>query len=281
MHNSNQSPAIRDTSVVAYPADGSISIPNPTGVPTAQEMMCYQTWAKTAVDSQMYRGVGKEAGVMMIMLAAREFGIGPAQALNGGLNIIEGKVELSARVMNALIRRARHTLKIIEDSSEKCTIYGRRADTGEEHKVTYTIEDAQRAGLIKEKGGWKKVPDDMLFARAMSKLARRLFSDVVGIGYVSGEISNQIQSESTMEADVMPLGDYETPPPYLLNAEPSEEELINLVLKGLDSDDAHIMMKYIQIVGDHYKWTKTETLKQFLKNIDETIAKFTKWKATQ
>jgi hypothetical protein len=101
----------------------------------------------------MYRNVGKEAGIMMIMLAAREYGIGPAQALNGGLHIIEGKVELSARVMSALIRRAKHQLKIVESTSTRCTIAGKRSDTGETHTVTYTIEDAQLAGLIKDKGG--------------------------------------------------------------------------------------------------------------------------------
>jgi len=101
----------------------------------------------------MYRNVGKESAIMMIMLAAREYGIGPAQALNGGLHIIEGKVELSARVMSALIRRAKHKLHIIESTNTKCVIKGIRSDTGEEHTASFTIEEAQQAGLVKEKGG--------------------------------------------------------------------------------------------------------------------------------
>lgn len=101
----------------------------------------------------MYRNVGKESAIMMIMLAAREYGIGPAQALNGGLHIIEGKVELSARMMSALIRKAKHILKIIESTDQKCVITGKRSDTGEEHTVEYTIDMAQKAGLVKDKGG--------------------------------------------------------------------------------------------------------------------------------
>lgn len=170
------------------------------GMPNQQELMVYQTWAKNAVESQMYRGVGKEPGIMMIMLAAREYGIGPAQALNGGLHIIEGKVELSARIMSAMIRRAKHTLKILESTDKQCVIYGKRADTGEEHTVTFNIEMAQRAGLIKEKGGWKRTPEDMLFARAISRLARQLFSDVIGIGYIEGEISDSRASYEVLEA---------------------------------------------------------------------------------
>lgn len=269
---------LRDHGLVTQPAGLSASI---VGVPTSQELMCYQTWAKTAVDSQMYRGVGKEAGVMMIMLAAREFGIGPAQALNGGLNIIEGKVELSSRIMQALIRRAKHTLKIMEDTTERCTIYGKRADTGEEHKVSYSIEDAQRAGLVKEKGGWKKVPDDMLFARAMSKLARRLFSDVIGIGYVEGEITPtmpQIQSETATPDDNGINQCCSGQDVHLLEIEPSEEELMDKMLKGLDSEDGHLLMEFIALVGNHYKWTKHQTLKEFLKEPDQTYDKFVKWK---
>ena len=109
------------TNEVAIPKAVNTSIQF-CGMPSTQELMVYQTWAKNAVDSQMYRGVGKESAIMMIMLAAREYGIGPAQALNGGLQIIEGKVELSARIMCALIRKAGHELKI-EDGEGFCKVW--------------------------------------------------------------------------------------------------------------------------------------------------------------
>lgn len=237
-------------------------------MPSTHEMMAYQTYAKTAVDSQMYRGIGKEAGVMMIMLAAREYGIGPAQALNGGLNIIEGKVELSARIMGAMIRRAGHTLKILEDTDTQCTIYGRRADTSEEHKVTYTIEQAQRAGLIKEKGGWKKVPDDMLFARTMSKLARRLFSDVIGIGYVQGEIVLD-KHEASVDLPI----DIE-PEIKQVDTEALQVEL----MEALDKEDKFLMHEFIEVVRSHYKWDKERTLKEFLSDINRTLTRFNEWK---
>lgn len=240
------------------------------GVPTSHEMMAYQTYAKTAVDSQMYRGVGKEAGVMMIMLAAREYGIGPAQALNGGLNIIEGKVELSARIMGAMIRRAGHTMKILEDSDTKCTIYGRRGDTGEEYTVTYTIEQAQRAGLIKEKGGWKKVPDDMLFARTQSKLARRLFSDVVGIGYVQGEISSPESKEVAIDLPV----DIE-PEVTLIN----EDELLQDLLSYLDKDERFLMIQFIEVVMKAQGWDKVKTIQEMLKDTKRAFTRFEEWKS--
>lgn len=241
-----------------------------TGMPSAQEMLVYQAWAKNAVDSQMYRSVGKESAVMMIMLSAREYGIGPAQALNGGLNIIEGKVELSARMMSALIRRAKHTLKILEDTELKCTIYGKRADTGEEHTITYTIAQAQIAGLIKEKGGWKKVPDDMLFARAMSKLARRLFSDVIGIGYVQGEISDSRASNEVVEPSVESK---------LETAEQEVELYFDLMAKFPDLQEKELFNPFINDIAAHYKISRLEVIKKLMMDTDKSYILFKEWKA--
>jgi len=234
------------------------------GLPSAQELMVYNTWAKTAVESQMYRGIGKEAGVMMIMLAAREYGIKPAQALNGGLQIIEGKVELSARMMSALIRKAGHELKI-EDGENFCKVWGKRRDTGEEHEVKYTMEMAQRAGLIKDKGAWKKTQEDMLYNRAMSRLARRLFSDVIGVGYVQGEISDSGASNEVLE-----------PSPEI-----NEDVLAKMfegLLKHFDSSDHALMMQFFEEVNAHYKELKAHTLMKLLNDIKFTSDQFNKWK---
>ncbi len=242
-----------------------IMVQAPAGIPTSQELMVYQTWAKTAVDSQMYRGIGKEAGVMMIMLAAREFGIGPAQALNGGLNIIEGKVELSARMMSALIRRAGHELKITEGDNENyCKIWGKRKDTGEEHEVKYTIEMAQKAGLIKEKGAWKKMPEDMLYNRAMSRIARRLFADVIGIGYIQGEISELRPQEEELES---------------LNPFVESDLTYDDLLQKFDENDRPIAIEFFEIIMKNYAWSKQETVNAFMKDFDESLKKFNTWKS--
>ena len=237
------------------------------GMPSQQELMVYQTWAKNAAESQMYRNVGKESGIMMIMLAAREYGIGPAQALNGGLHIIEGKVELSARVMSALIRRAKHTLKILESTDEICRIMGTRSDTGETHTVCFTIAMAQKAGLIKEKGGWKRTPEDMLYARCISRLARQLFSDVIGIGYIEGEISDCRASYEVLEHV-----------PEIIHEEHDHELLVEQLYDHFDKEDRDILGDFIKEVSEHYKWTYQDTIKKLLNDMKETSDKFQKWK---
>lgn len=160
----------------------------PSLVPMEHEMMTYHVMAENAVASRMYRGIGEKAGVLMIMLAAREMNVAPMMALNGGLNIINGKVEISARLMAALIRRAGHSIQEKKSTDEECVLVGKRMDNGDTIETSFLITEAQRAGLIKEGGGWKKWPKDMLYARALSRLARRLFPDIIGTSYVEGEI---------------------------------------------------------------------------------------------
>jgi len=81
-------------------------------------------------------------------------------------------------------------------------MYGKRKDTGEEMEVTYHIEEAARAGLIKDFSAWKSVPQDMLFARCISRLARRLFADCIGGCYVEGELQETILKETVTAIDV-------------------------------------------------------------------------------
>ena len=170
-------------------------------LPSKEELEVLKVLASTAQGSKFFLSLGGLDGVMAIMLYARELGCPPMTAISGGFHNIQGKIEMSARMMNIRIRQSGHILKIEESTHEKCTIFGKRKDSGEEHRVTFTIEMAQRMGLVKDGGAWIKTPDDMLFARAMSRLARRLFPDIIGTAYAEGEIQEAIDVSFT---DVSP-----------------------------------------------------------------------------
>ena len=156
-------------------------------VPDQQELAVYQVIAKQAHMGKFVENRGGEAGILSMMLMARELGIPPMQALMGGLNNIQGKVEVSPRLMNSMIRKAGHKIEILKCDNTHCSLLGTRSDTGERLEVIYSIEDAKRAGIYK--GAWEKYPDDMCFKSALSKLARRLFTDVISTAYIEGEIS--------------------------------------------------------------------------------------------
>ncbi len=162
-------------------------------MPSQEEFQMLQVIAKNAQDSQLYAGVGQQAKIFMVLLAARDLGVSPMLALNGGIWNINGKIEISARLMNGLIRRAGHSIKIIVSDDTCCKLLGTRND-GDSFECKFDMDDAIKAGLS---GGnvWKKYPADMLYNRCMSRLARRLFSDVIGNAYVENEIRDAIAIE--------------------------------------------------------------------------------------
>jgi hypothetical protein len=118
----------------------------------------------------------------------------------GGLQNIMGKVSMSPEMMNSLIRRDGHKIDIMESTDFSCKIKGTRKDTGETYTSVYTIEDAKKAGLVRAGGGWEKYPSDMLFARCISRLRRRLFPDIASRSYVHGEVED-VKEEEVIEVN--------------------------------------------------------------------------------
>ncbi len=168
--------------------------------PTQAEMTVIANIARTAHASGLYAGVGQEAKILMVLLSARELGIGPMAALNGGIWNIQGRIEISARLMNGMIRRAGHSINIIKSDDNVCILKGKRKD-GDEFECSFSMTDASKAGLH-TKDVWKKYAQDMLYNRCMSRLARRLFSDVIGEAYIQGEISDLPESSDVSVKNV-------------------------------------------------------------------------------
>lgn len=168
-------------------------------MPSPQEFQMLQVIAKNAQDSGLYGGVGQQSKIFMVLLAARELGVSPMLALNGGIWNIQGKIEISARLMNGLIRRAGHSITIVRSDDEACILKGTRKD-GDSFEVSFTKQDAEKAGLWGN-NTWKKYPGDMLYNRCMSRLARRLFSDVIGNSYVEGEIRESKEVDRLEQAE--------------------------------------------------------------------------------
>lgn len=143
---------------------------------------------------------GKPDEIMACLAYGHELGLGPMQSLQS-IDVIQGKPTLKPETMRALIRAQGHSLTRIEASNTKVTLRGKRADTGDEETVTYTIEDARALGLT-GKDNWKKQPRAMLTARATSEIGRSLFSDVImGASYTPEELDTDtlVQVENTAD----------------------------------------------------------------------------------
>lgn len=182
---------------------------NLTKVREEKELLDYfKTLCREAMRSGQY-GALNEASMLNLMLTAKDLGISPMKALNGGFYVLNGKICMSTAMMADRIRKEGHSIKILEWTDEKCVIIGKRRDNEDSIKFEFTMQDAARAGLVNSPT-WKKYPKQMLYNRAMATLARTLFPDVVGNAYSEDEkydITNTPPKDRPDEApDVIEVG---------------------------------------------------------------------------
>lgn len=111
------------------------------------------------------------------MMAGAELGFGPIASMTG-INIIKGKVTLSANLIAAAIKRSgRYNYRVRKMTDSECEIvfYEGKEEIG---VSTFTAKDAANAGLMGE--NWRKFPRNMLFARAISNGAKWYCPDLSG-----------------------------------------------------------------------------------------------------
>jgi hypothetical protein len=119
---------------------------------------------------------GEPAQVAACIMTGRELGLGPMASLRG-IDMIEGRPALQAATLDALARQAGHSVTYPDYSDTKVTALAVRGDDGSRYSATWTIADAQRAGLA-GKAVWRQYPRAMLKARALSEVARMAFPEV-------------------------------------------------------------------------------------------------------
>jgi hypothetical protein len=129
---------------------------------------------------------GNLPAILACVATGRALGIADMSALRS-IHIIDGKATFSAELMVQLVRRAGHSITgEVTDGSASVT--GTRADNGDTMTATWTLQMAERAGLL-GKSNWKKYPEAMLWARAASQLCRMLFADCfAGATYTPEEL---------------------------------------------------------------------------------------------
>lgn len=130
-----------------------------------------------------------EVGIFAVTEKAKQMGMHPLEALNGGMYFVNGKVEMQGAAMLALIRKHGHSVEKDPKSTKTHVIlHGKRADNGNVWSASFSIEDAKLAGIYKNV--WEKYPTRMCTWRCVSELGMLLFSDIIKGCYVVGEISD-------------------------------------------------------------------------------------------
>lgn len=183
-----------------------------------------QRYAKAFVLSGLFSTQDTNKGLAQAFVkiqAGQELGLAPFAAMRG-LNVMNGKVELSAGLMAAIVRRSGTVrFRVTESTETSCTLTWAEREGDEWVEVgtsTFTIEEATRAGLVKSGSPWTTYPSDMLWNRALSRGFRRYAADLSAGApvYVEGEVSGEPGPEPS------PIEEVDVETGEIIDIEPAE-----------------------------------------------------------
>ena len=127
-------------------------VPSPARPPDVPDLM---TLARTFTASGFFADVRDAAQAIVKVLAGRELGFSPIASMTG-VNIIKGRVTLSANLIAAAVRKSNrydYVVKRLDDQvcQLEFTDNGRVVGTS-----AFSLEDAKRAGLTGD--NWRSIP---------------------------------------------------------------------------------------------------------------------------
>jgi hypothetical protein len=168
--------------------------------------------------------------MMVVVMSGAEIGIAPMAALRLH-HVIEGTPRLSAEGIRVVINSSPDCeyFEFTESSDTRSTWIGKRRGRPEK-TVTWTIERARKAGLLREGSNWIKYPDDMLNARASMQLGRLVWPHVM---------AGMQSTEETLDGDAIDAVFTESPAPrvFVAPARPAEPGPVNWVAAAPTASD--------------------------------------------
>ena len=142
-------------------------------------------------------------GAAWLMQVGSEYGWGPGKSMQL-LYVVQNRVTLSADGAVALVMQAHPDWRFSYDVTDAVATVTVVDGQGEVRaKVTFSMEDAKRAGLLNKGGPWVQYPRNMLLARAKSMAARLAAPDAVGGLYSPEEMGAQTDTEGKSEPRVI------------------------------------------------------------------------------
>jgi hypothetical protein len=124
------------------------------------------------------KSIDTKAKAFVVMQTGKELGLEPMASFSN-IFVINQKPVLSSDVKLTLIHKRCKSAQIqfTEISNERCELFARRDKELDMVAFEYTIQDAQKAGLLKNKT-YEQHPKVMLKNRCVSLMASTLFSDL-------------------------------------------------------------------------------------------------------
>jgi RecT family len=211
---------------------------------------------------------------LMKITLGRELGFGAAASLVG-IYIIEGKPQMSAHLMAAMVQRSgQFRYRVLEHSEENCRLEFFENETFGQKDTKpvwvslgvagYSIEEADRSGVSTgEKGrktNWARHPKAMLFARAVSA-GYRTYTPSLTSGaavYTREEMEDEMLNMTpemaapppteTIDAPAIPVEQNDQPAPGLTDDQlKSLSDKINAIQAAKGSVNMPAMLAYFKV----------------------------------
>lgn len=175
---------------------------------TLEEIARLGKWlAYAESDDKSQTALGATAALRLFY--ALTLGLPPTGA--NDLNVIHGRLHIGAQTYRTLARRAGYRVVKAQVSAESCTAVLFGPDGAKIAEEIFTIEQAKKAGWIRDGSGWVKTPDRMLWARASSNVIRDYAPEVgLGLGILE-EVGDYIEGEAVELPEEGPEPESEPP----------------------------------------------------------------------
>lgn len=155
---------------------------------TTQELTITQQPGMTLAEMRSYGEILAQSGFFegrnaaqcaVLVMAGQEIGVPPFAAMNG-IYMIKGRPFVGAHILAAKVKASgRYDYRVKRLDETECTLVFLRAATGEViGESTYTFQMAVKAGIA-GKDTYRQHASDMLYARAMTRGAKRYCPDVI------------------------------------------------------------------------------------------------------
>lgn len=131
-------------------------------------------------DDFVPRGFNSVQKVKAAMLVAVGLRLDPVAALQH-MHVVKGKVGFSVHLYLALCIERIPTFRyeVLENTPERARAVFQRSPGHAPYECEYTIEQAQKAGLVKSDSGWANHPADMLLSMVVRRGCRRVAPDAL------------------------------------------------------------------------------------------------------
>ena len=190
---------------------------------------------KTSFVPELMRG--NEGDATAAILMGDELGLSPINSLNA-IFIIKGKPALYAKSMVALLQNQGHEIWTEESKNDSVTVKGRRKGMEHIESSTWTIARANTAGYTTNTK-YKTNPQEMLYAKAASEIARKIAADVLlGIPYSVEDIELEQVTTTTLKRGTE--GE-----PTKIKRTPKEK--VEIPAPDLDSGDEVVVEKVAEV----------------------------------